>query len=71
MRAAIEEQTGEVSIHFKPEELRLAIWNIEALACTLEESGFKTEKMWEFARQLRGLNADRNGKPFFCDINGN
>lgn len=70
MRAAIDEGTGEVSIHFRAEEIRLAIWNIEALACTLEESGFKTAKMWEFARQLRGLNADKNGQPFYSNING-
>ena len=71
MQAKIDEKTCEVSIHFKENELRLAIWSIEALACTLEESGFNTEKMWEFAKQLRGLNADRNNQPLFCDINGN
>jgi hypothetical protein len=71
MQAKINEGTGEVSIYFRESELRLAIWNIEALACTLEESGFNTEKMWEFAKQLRGLNADKNGQPLFCDINGN
>lgn len=71
MQSKINEGTGGVSIDFKPEELRIAIWTIEALACTLEESGFKTENMWNFALELRGLNADKNGQPFFADINGN
>lgn len=71
MRGHINEQTGEVSVHFRAEELRLAIWNCEALAAMLECSGFKTDKMWEFALQLRGLNADKNGERLFSDINGN
>lgn len=70
MHGTVNEQTGEVTINFKPEELRLAIYNVEFLACTLEGSGFKVEKVWDFARQLRCLNADKNGAPFFCDING-
>lgn len=71
MRGHVNEQTGEVSIHFRPEELRLAIYDCEFLAHTLENSGFKMDKLWEFALQLRGLNADKNGQPFFADINGN
>jgi len=70
MRGTVNESTGEVTIHFRPEELRLAIYNVEFLSATLEGSGFDTKKMWEFALQLRGLNADTNGKPLFCDING-
>ncbi len=71
MQGTINERTGEVTITFRPEELRLAIYDLEFLAFTLENSGFKTQKVWDFALQLRGLNADKNGSPFFCDINGN
>lgn len=71
MQGTVNESTGEVTLHFRPEELRIAIYDVEFLAATLEASGFDTKKMWDFALQLRGLNADKNGKPFFCDINGN
>jgi hypothetical protein len=70
MQGTVNEQTGEVTLRFRPEEIRLAIFEAEHIAFMLENSGFKTEKVWEFALQLRGLNADRNGAPFYCDING-
>ena len=71
MRGTVNEQTGEVTITFRPEELRLAIYDCEFLAVTLESSGFNMEQLWAFALQLRGLNADKNGAPMFSDINGN
>lgn len=70
MRGHIDEATGEVSFHFRPEEIRLAIYEAEHMAAMLENSGYNMEKLWRFALDLRGLNADQNGKPFFCDING-
>lgn len=70
MRGHIDEETGEVSFHFRPEELRLAIYEAEHLAAMLENSGYKMEKLWKFALDLRGLNSDKNGQPFFADING-
>lgn len=71
MQGTVNETTGEVTIHFRAEELRLAIYDVEFLAATLEGSGFDTSRMWEFALQLRGLNADKNGQRMFSDINGN
>ena len=71
MRGSVNEETGEVTLTFRPEEIRLAIYDVEFIAATLEGSGFNTEKVWEFALQLRGLNADKNGAPIFSDINGN
>lgn len=70
MRGHINEGTGEVTITFRPEEIRLAIYESEHLAAMLENSGYNMEKLWEFALQLRGFNADHNGAKLFCDLNG-
>lgn len=71
MRGTINEATGEVTLTFRPEEIRLAIYEAEHIAFMLESSGFSnTVKVWEFALQLRAFSADKNGAPLFCDING-
>lgn len=61
MRGTINEETGEVSLVFNPEEIDLAIYDCEFLAAMLENNKppYNMSKLWDFARQLRALKFDK------------
>lgn len=61
MRGSVDEETGEVTLYFDSRELDLAIYDCEFLAAMLESQRqpYDMSKLWDFARQLRGLREDK------------